>query len=337
MLLVGDVGGTKTDLAIYSTESSPKSPVAHKRFRSADYVSLQAMVREFLSEIEHVIDEATFGVAGPVIDKRVSATNLPWIMDEFSLANELNLKSVRLINDLEAVAYAVPLLHETDIVKLNIGTPIPEAPIGVIAPGTGMGESFLIWNGSRYVAQGSEGGHANFAPANEDQIHLLEFLQKRFGHVSVERVCSGVGLPNIYEYLRDVKQVSETPEIAAEIASTKDRTKAIVDSAINHPGDTPLCRATVDMFASILANEAGNLALRILAMGGIYLFGGLAVHTLSFLQTPAFMEAFTNKGRFVEPLRRIPVHVITADAALTGAAAHALQRFEDNRDQFRGH
>jgi glucokinase len=335
MLLVGDVGGTKTDLAIYSTESSPKSPVARKRFHSADYVSLQAMVREFLSEMNMIVDEAAFGVAGPVIDKRVSTTNLPWSMDESSLATDLNLKSVRLINDLEAVAHALPLLQESDVVTLNVGTPVPNAPVGVIAPGTGLGESFLVWDGSRYVAQSSEGGHTNFAPANEEQIRLLGYLQKRFGHVSVERVCSGVGIPNIYQYLRDVEQLGEASEVANQIASAKDRTKAIVDAAIDRPNDTPLCLATIDMFASILANEAGDLALRVLAMGGIYLAGGVALHTLTFLQKPAFFQAFTNKGRLSEDMKRIPVHVITTDAALTGAAAYALEHFGDHPNQLR--
>src|SRR5438093_10417956 len=241
MLLVGDIGGTKTDLAIYASGSNPNSPVARKQFHSADYASLQAMVTEFLGDVKMPVNRATFDVAGPVIDRRVVTTNLPWIMDEDSLATDLNLKSVHLMNDLEAVARAIPILRESDVVTLNIGKSVPQTAIGVVAPGTGLGESFLIWDGSYYVPRSSEGGHADFAPTERGQIRLLEYLLNRFGHVSVERVCSGIGIPNIYEYLRDVEHLPETPEVARLIALTKDPTKVIIDAAVHPHTESPLC------------------------------------------------------------------------------------------------
>ena len=329
MLLVGDIGGTKTDLAIYASGSNPNSPVARKQFHSADYASLQAMVTEFLGDVKMPVNRATFDVAGPVIDKRVVTTNLPWIMDEDSLATDLNLKSVHLMNDLEAVARAIPILRESDVVTLNIGKSVPQTAIGVVAPGTGLGESFLIWDGSYYVPRSSEGGHADFAPTERGQIRLLEYLLNRFGHVSAERVCSGIGIPNIYEYLRDVEHLPETPEVARLIALTKDPTKVIIDAAVYPHTESPLCRATIDMFVSILASEAGNLALKVLATGGIYLAGGIVLHMLSVLREPAFMRAFTNKGRFSEFMKRVPVHVITTNAALLGAATYGLTNWID--------
>ena len=329
MLLVGDIGGTKTELAIYAIGSNPNSPVARKQFHSADYASLQAVVTEFLADVRTPIHDAIFDVAGPVIKKSVATTNLPWVMDEDSLATELKLKSVHLMNDMEAVARAIPLLQKSDVVTLNIGEPIPKTVIGVIAPGTGLGESFLAWDGTHYVAQRSEGGHTDFAATEMHQIRLLQNMLTRFDHVSVERVCSGIGIPNIYEYLRDVEHVYETTEVTQQIASAKDRTKVIIDAAVYRPHESLLCRATMEMFVSILASEAGNLALKVLATQGIYLAGGIALHTLPVLQEPAFMRAFTKKGRFSELMKRIPVHVIVTNAALLGAAAYALENSTD--------
>jgi glucokinase len=327
MLLAADVGGTKTDLAIFSREGGPHSPLVEGEVHSGDYPSLQALVTEFLDKVRLPVDRACFDVAGPVIDGRAKLTNLPWTMDEASLAKELNLKSVRLMNDLEAVAQAIPVLRPKDVSTLNAGQAGPNGTIGVVAPGTGLGEAFLSWNGSKYVSHSSEGGHADFAPTDERQIGLLRYLLQRFDHVAVERVCSGLGIPNIYEYLRDTEYIPEAPEIAQLIAASKDRTAAIVNTAVDPKKPSELCAATVGTFVSILASEAGNLALKVLATGGIYLAGGVALHVLPLLQRPAFMESFTRKGRFVDLMKRIPVHVILSRAALLGAAAYGLQSF----------
>ncbi|HEX6737768.1 MAG TPA: glucokinase, partial [Vicinamibacteria bacterium] len=243
-----------------------------------------------------------------------------------------NIGSVHLINDLEAVARSVPVLRPSDVVVLNQGQQVPQGAIAVIAPGTGLGESFLTWDGGGYRAHSSEGGHSDFAPTDERQIGLLKYLWPRFGHVGVERVCSGIGLPNIYEYLRDEEKMRERPEVAAAIASAADRTKAIMDAAFDPRDPCGLCRATVDTLASILACEAGNLALKVLATGGLYLAGGVALHMLEMLQQPAFMEGFARKGRFQDLMRRIPVRVITARAALVGAAAYGLERLNGHAE-----
>ena len=325
MLIAGDIGGTKTDLAVYSPESGPHAPLAEAEVHSGDYDSLQDMVREFLARVRMSVDVASFDVAGPVINGHVKTTNLPWVLDESTLADELNLKAAHLMNDLEAVARAVPALRAQDVITINKGEAVPNGPIAIIAPGTGLGESFLTWDGSQYVAHGSEGGHSDFAPTDERQIRLLHYLLPRFGHVGVERVCSGIGVPNIYEFLCDEERIPERPEIAQSIASAKDHTKAIVDAATDPRHPSELCLATVDLLVSILASEAGNLALKVLATGGVYMAGGVALHLMKFLQKPQFVEAFTRKGRFKDVMERMPIHIITTRAALVGAATFGLQ------------
>ncbi len=331
MLIAGDIGGTKTDLAIYSTESGPHAPLAETERHSADYPSLEAMVTEFLGQVKMSVDVASFDVAGPVINGRVKTTNLPWVMDESTLAKDLNLKAAHLINDLEAVARAVPALRAEDVVTINKGEPVANGPIAIIAPGTGLGESFLTWNGSQYIAHGSEGGHSDFAPTDERQIRLLAYLLPRFGHVGVERVCSGIGVPNIYEFLRDVEKIPERPEVAQMIASAKDHTKVIVNAAVDPQHPSELCQETVEMLVSILASEAGSLALKVLATGGVYIAGGVALHLLNALQEPRFTETFTRKGRFRDLMQRIPIHVITTRAALVGAATFGLESLKNIR------
>ncbi|MGD0211891.1 MAG: glucokinase [Terriglobales bacterium] len=331
MLIAGDVGGTKTDLAIYSQESGPHAPLAQSEVHSADYPSLQAIVAEFLSHTKLPVEAAAFDVAGPVIDGHVKTTNLPWVMDEASLKTELKLGSVHLMNDLEAVARSVPVLRATDLITLNQGDSVVKGAIAIIAPGTGLGESFLTWDGSQYLAHSSEGGHSDFAPTDQRQLRLLEYLLKRFDHVGVERVCSGIGVPNIYEYLRDEVKIPERPEVAQLIASSKDHAKAIVEAALDQRNPDELCRATVEMLVSILGAEAGNLALKVLATGGLYLAGGVATHLSSALQQPGFMRAFTSKGRFKDLMERIPVHLITARAALIGAATYGLETLKMRR------
>ena len=325
MLIAADIGGTKTDLAIYSSETGPRAPLAQTEVPSARYSSLQALVAEYLAEVNLPVEVASFAVAGPVIGGHAKTTNLPWEMDEGSLAKDLKLRAVHLLNDLEAVARSVAVLKASDLITVNEGEPVKAGPIGVIAPGTGLGESFLTWNGAYYVAHSSEGGHSDFAPTDERQIRLLQYLRRRFDHVGVERVCSGIGVPNIYEFLRDEERIAERPDVAELIASAKDRTKAIVAAATDPGNPSALCRATAETLTSVLASEAGNLFLKVLATGGIYLAGGIALHLVSLLQEPRFMQTFARKGRFSDVMARVPVHVITAPAALVGAAAYGLE------------
>jgi glucokinase len=327
MLLAGDVGGTKTILALYSREGGAHSPQHQAEMHSADYPSLQALVTEFLLTVNVPVERACFDVAGPVIDGRAKVTNLPWVMDEASLAEDLKLKAVRLVNDLEAVAQSIPILRADHVNTLNVGQPVPMGAIGVVAPGTGLGESFLTWDGTKYVAHSSEGGHSDFAPTDERQIGLLKYMLERFDHVSVERVCSGLGIPNIYAYLRDIERIPEDPEVSRLITSAKDPTPIINNAALDSDRPSKLCAATIETFISIAASETANLAVKVLATGGIYLGGGIPLHMSSRRNGALFMESFKRKGRFSELMERIPVHVIRTSAALVGAAAIGLEHF----------
>ncbi len=325
MLLAGDIGGTKTDLAIFSPDRGPRAPVFLKEFRSAGYPSLPAMVREFLAATDLEVDRAAFDVAGPVLDGRAEITNLAWVVDEAELTRDLRLTSVHLLNDLHAIALAVPALRSDDLRTLNPGHPDPSGAIAVVAPGTGLGEAFLVWDGARYLSCPSEGGHASFAPESATELGLLEHLMRRFGHVSRERVCSGIGIPNLYEYLRDRGHGKESPELALALAAASDRTPLICGAALRQPAPDALSRAALDLFISILASEAGNLALEVLATGGVYLAGGIPFHILPALEEGGFMSRFVQKGRLGEMMSRIPVHVVLRRAALIGAAIRGLE------------
>ncbi|MGF1507744.1 MAG: glucokinase [Chloroflexi bacterium] len=324
MLLAGDIGATKTRLAILADGSDPHNPTAEKTYPSADYPSLEAIIHEFTEETGAVCTRATFGVAGPVIGGRAKITNLPWIMTESALGEELSIEHVRLLNDLEATAYGVLALNEDEKRILNAGSPEPEGTIAVIAPGTGLGEAFLTWNGTTYDAHPSEGGHADFAPLNRTQAELLFYLMERIGHVSYERVCSGMGIPNIYEFLRDEGHEHEPDWLADELARVEDRTPVIANAAFEHEQPVPLALETMTMFVSILGAEASNLALKVLSTGGVYLAGGIPPRILPALEH-GFMSTFLNKGRFNDLLQAVPVAVVmNPRAALLGAAKHVI-------------
>ena len=327
MLLAGDIGGTKTALGIFSPDAGPRSPLAEASFPSAHYTDLESLVREFLQQVNIPVDRASFGVAGPVTNGRARVTNLPWVIDESSLRQTLHLASVRLINDLDAIAHAVPLLTSGDLVTLHAGEPVLGGAMAVIAPGTGLGEAFLTWDGLRYRAHPSEGGHTDFAPTSEREVGLLQYLQKKFAHVSYERVCSGLGLPNIYAYLKESGLGEEPGWLAAQLAATADPVPVMVNAALGDPR-CDLCVAMLAMFVSILGAEAGNLALKVLATGGVYVGGGIPPRILPTLTGGRFVEAFRNKGRHADLLARVPVHVIlTPRTALLGAAVHGLERY----------
>jgi glucokinase len=245
-------------------------------------------------------------------------------MDETELREALGLEHVFLLNDLESVANAVPQLQADDLVVLNEGRPERGGAIGVIAPGTGLGEGFLTWNGSRYQAYPSEGGHTDFGPTNEVERALLDYWQARKAHVSYEWLCSGIGIANIYEFLRETGRAAEPEWLAAKIASAEDPNPIIINTALSE--DLPICDLTLAIFVSILGAEAGNLALKLLATGGIYLGGGIPPRILPALQDGRFYESFLHKGRFADLLRRVPVKVIlNPKAALLGAAAYGLE------------
>jgi glucokinase len=324
MLLAGDIGGTKTVLALFSREAGPHQILEKKKYRSKKYDSLDSIVQEFVAEFGAEIEAASFGVAGPVQHNRVQVTNLPWIVDGAALSQALAGAPVHLLNDLQAIANAVPILEGEDLHTLQAGEADPQGAIGVIAPGTGLGEAFLVWNGRHHQAYPSEGGHTDFAPRNTLEFGLLQYLRQKYNRVSYERVCSGIGIPNIYAYLRDSGQTPEVEAVTAQLAEADDWTPIIVAAAVT--GQSPLCQATLDLFISILGAEAGNLALKLLATGGIYLGGGIPPRILPQIEASDFLSSFQRKGRFAPLLARIPVHIILSpQAALYGAARDALE------------
>ena len=325
MLLAGDIGGTKTNLAVFTSKDDLRNPRAERTYPSADYKSLDEMVREFLLSNGFPITDACFGIAGPVVEGKAATTNLPWRIDAEELREKLDIHSVHLLNDLAAIANSVPLLGPDDLQALNIGAPRKNGALAVIAPGTGLGEAFLTWNGARYVAHESEGGHADFAPTSPIELELLRYLQNEYEHVSCERVCSGIGLPNIYAFLRDGGYAPEPLELAKRLAKATDRTPIIVQAALDASDDDELCAKTLELFVMILGSEAGNLALKVLATGGVYLGGGIPPRIAKLIGKPSFMAAFRNKGRFAALLSQIPIHIIrNPKAALIGAAAYGF-------------
>ncbi len=330
VILTGDIGGTKTRLAVFSSEPALGKPLSEATFSSQDYSSLEVIVREFLSRIKIKVDLASFGVAGPVVNGQARITNLPWVLDEKQLAAALGLSRVHLMNDLLAFARAVPLLCPKDLFTLNIGRKVPGGAIAVVAPGTGLGQAYLTWDGIRYLANPSEGGHADFAPSNALEARLLLHLLDRFQHVSTERVCSGIGLTNIYEFLKEIGHGKEPDWLAEQLAAVLDPVPLIVDAALDDTRPCSLCQATLSMFVSILGAEAGNLALKIMASGGVYLGGGIPPRIIPALRKISFMEAFRNKGRMSGLMDEFPIHVIlNPKVALMGAACHGLSSEND--------
>jgi glucokinase len=328
MLLAGDIGGTKTLLAAYSSETSPQKPIVQRQYPSDQYESLSAMVHDFLAETKLPIQYGCFAVAGPVINGQAKLTNLSWKeLTEEGLSNELHFTSVRLMNDLEGIANSVPHLLPDDLHTINRGHVVPSGAIAVIAPGTGLGEAYMTWDGLEYRAHASEGGHANLAPSNMTELKLLEYLWQEHHHVSVERVCSGIGIPNIYNFFKSTG-IPETSHIVEAIAQAEDqhRTKVIVEGAMRE-NPCQLCVKTIQTFAAILGTEAGNLALKQLATGGIYISGGIATSIIPYLTDDIFMKAFQRKGRFTQMLSAVPIHLIQAKthAALLGAAGYGIK------------
>ena len=323
--MAADVGGTKTDIGAFSEEHGVRAPIAHATFQNEHYTSIEDIALEFLDRTKLSIAAACFDVAGPVMDGRAMITNLPWVVMESSLKQALRVDAVRLLNDLEATAIAVPILESAELRTLSAGHPTPNGPIAVVAPGTGLGEAYLTWNGERYYAHASEGGHTDFGPTTMQQIELLAYLQRKFEHVSYELVCSGIGMQNLYQFLADSGTAAEQPDVAARLAVAGDRTPIIIESGLASDARSQLCTATLELFVSILGAESGNLALKLLPTGGVYLGGGIPLRLLPLLERGDFMTAFLRKGRLSRVLVSMPVHVILSPAALMGAARFALQ------------
>lgn len=321
MLLAGDVGGTKTALAIYSYEFDL---IDQTSYPSRDYNSLDDLLRDFMQDTAYNIETATFGVAGPVSHGVAQITNLGWTIKESSLKDTLGFEAVKLLNDLEAYSFGVPFLTDDDVVTIKEGQPVTNGNIGVLAPGTGLGEGFLTWDGERYRAHASEGGHTDFAPINAEQIGLLQYLMQHYEHVSAERICSGMGIPNIYAYFREINDAQEPQWLQEKLAATDDPTPLIINAAMDDTMDSPLCDATLDTFISVMGAEAGNLAITVLSTAGMYLGGGIPPRILDRLRDGAFIQSFIRKGRLSPLLKDMPVYVITnKQTPLIGSAHYA--------------
>ncbi|HEV7219122.1 MAG TPA: glucokinase [Terriglobales bacterium] len=326
MILAGDIGGTHARLAFFDVEDGRFNLVSAKIFPSREYSGLDQIVSEFLQTSDVNPDRACFGIAGPVRNGRVETSNLPWIVESQSLANELKLKKVFLINDLEANAWGIVDLDVKDAVPLNQVKGNPQGNQAVIAAGTGLGEAGMYWNGSQHEVFATEGGHADFAPRNELEVELFRYLNTEYGHVSYERILSGPGLVNVFHFLRDTGRGAEPKWLTDEMQHS-DPAAAISQAAMG--GKCALCEQAVDIFVSVYAAEAGNLALKTMATGGVYLGGGIAPKMLSKMSGPLFMHAFAAKGRMQPLLEAIPVRVITNDKiALVGAARYASVKAE---------
>ncbi|MGA8149744.1 MAG: glucokinase [Terriglobales bacterium] len=318
MILAGDIGGTHARLAFFEATNGHFKLISSSVFPSREYAGLDAIVTKFVAKENLRPDAACFGIAGPVRNGRVETSNLPWIIESKNLADELHVPKTYLINDLEANAWGIAALDQRDVVPLNQVRGTPVGNQAVIAAGTGLGEAGMYWDGTRHHVFAGEGGHADFAPRNELEIELLGYLVARFGHVSCERVLSGPGLVNIFQFLRDTHRGTEPGWLTEEMQQA-DPAAAISRAAMD--GKCGLSEQALDIFISIYAAETGNLALKLLATGGVYLGGGIAPKLLPKLKEPKFMQIFVSKGRMQSLMETMPVKVITNDnTALMGAA-----------------
>ena len=332
MILAGDVGGTKVHLALYNFAGGRLSAVRDYKFPAHEYDSLDAVVKAFQAQAgagEPAIFAACFGCPGPVRDGRLKLTNLPWTLDTRDLQKSLGIEHIFLINDLEANGYGIPELAPESIFTLHEGDPEATGHAGLMAAGTGLGQALLIWDGQKHRPIASEGGHADFAARSNREIALLEYLRSTLkGRVSWERVVSGLGIKNIYAFLRDVEKINE-PGWLHDRMLCEDPNAVIGQCA--EDGSSSLCFETMKIFTGAYGAEAGNIALQVLATGGMYLGGGIAPKILKTLKNGTFTQAFMDKGRLSPMVESVPVRVILDDTcALLGAAAYAEARASEN-------
>jgi len=333
MILAGDIGGTKSLLALYPPGGDPRQPAQERSLPSRNYSRLSDVLKEFLAEVKSKVTLACLGIPGPVVDGRSETPNLPWETVNASELRQALGAEVVLLNDLEATGYGISTLRDDEFRCLSEGKPHPRGNAALIAPGTGLGECILFWDGQMHRPSASEGGHATFAPRNELEIGLLRYLQRQLDHVSYDRVLSGKGLVSLYEFLRDsgsaepawLRDELSQADLPAE-ASAQAGDPAAAISRLALEGRSELCARALDLWVGIFGAEAGNLALKALATAGVYLGGGIAPKILPKLTDGTFLAAFRAKGRLSTLLEAMPVRVILNDkAALYGAAAFALR------------
>lgn len=323
MILAGDIGGSRTLLAAFETEANKLTRVVEKSYPSPEHEGLTGIVADFVKSEGIPVHSACFGVAGPVRKGRSKISNLPWTIDSRELAGQLRLESVGLLNDLEAYAYGVDALESSDLVTLREGAEDAEGNRAVISARTGLGVAGLYWDGFRHHPFACEGGHTDFAPRNDLEIELFQYILKKHGHVSTERILSGPGIKVIYDFLRDSKRVEEPAWLKEEIDKTHDAPALI--SKIATEKRAAICQQTISIFMSIYGAKTGDCALTFMSTGGIFICGIIAARNLSHMKDPVFMESFLNKGRMRELLEDMPVKVvINDDCGLIGAARYTL-------------
>lgn len=319
LVLAGDIGGTKTNLALFSVRGEKLHSESLRTFPSKRYSGLVPVLQEFLAGDVPKVDGACFGIAGPVVDGKVKTPNLPWMLDTDELRRVLKLESVTLLNDLEAGAYGIFALENDEFCTLNEGAMRQSGNKALIAAGTGLGQAILYDDGHHFNPLASEGGHADFAPRNELEIELLRYLIERFQHVSYERVLSGPGLFNIYRFFKECRGLEEPKWLTERFAAADDSSAVVSKAAL--AGEAEICVKSLDLFVAVYGAEAGNLALRAKSVRGLYIGGGIAPKILAKLKDGVFMRAFVDKGRYTDFLTAVPVQVVLNDqAALRGAA-----------------
>jgi glucokinase len=323
MILVGDIGGTRTRLAAYQTEGNRLECVVEKDYPSQEYEGLREILPQFIRGEGIPVHSACFGVAGPVRGGQSKISNLPWVIDSHELAEQLKLSSVGLLNDMEAYAYGIDALESKDFVTLSEGDEDAEGNRAVISARTGLGMAGLYWDGFRHHPFACEGGHADFAPRDSLQVELLEYLQKKFGRISCERILSGPGIRNIYDFLRDTKKAEEPAWLRDELAAARDVPALIAKVASEEKA--AICDQTMALFVSVFGAETGNCALRYMTTGGIYIAGIIAAKNVERMKSPAFMKAFLDKGRMESLLKDMPMKIIVNDdCGVLGAARYTL-------------
>ena len=323
VVLAGDVGGTKTRLGLFFVDGTGSRLLLSQTYSSKKFKDLESVIEEFLPAQEHV-SAATFGVAGPVVSGAAVATNLPWKISERSLQKFLSIRTVSLVNDLVANAHGIEVMGPKDFVTLNRGTRT-EGNRALLSAGTGLGSAILFWDGGRHIPSPSEGGHVEFGPKDRLELGLLRYMFEEYGHVSYERILSGSGLFSIYRFLRDTGKYGKEPAWLSLKMEQEDPAAVVAEAA--QLKKSKLCEATLDLFVSIYGAAAGNLALQVMATGGVFIGGGIAPKISEKLKDGTFMKAFTSKGRLSPIVTHIPLKVIMNDqAALLGAAAHAAKR-----------
>ena len=323
MILAGDIGGTHVRVAAFETESNRLNCVVEKIYEAHEHTGLPEILKDFVKTEGIPVDRACFGAAGPVRHGRVKMANLDWVIDANELASQLRVQSVGLINDLEAYAYGISALESKDFVTLQEGAEDPTGNAAVISAGTGLGEAGLYWDGFREHPFACEGGHTDFAPGTELELALLRYLMKRYKRVSWERVLSGPGIKNIYDFLRDDKIAEEPAWLAKQIAEATDAPALISQLALDHKA--PICEQTMELFVSMFGAETGNCALKFMSLGGIYIGGSIAAKILPLMTAPTFMQSFLAKGRMQPLLADMPVKIVLSDdAGILGAAHYTL-------------